>query len=140
MIIEKLILDYLAIPNEAKSGFGFRLELARIDGIAARARYKYCFGLRFFIRDLIKQENNAALLKHIIEVYGDKLVNTHDLIFILYKKYLTIEWTDEQFYKKLAELIILHRAESEGIKAKKMSQFAAEHNFEAALEILNLFN
>ena len=140
MILEKLIIDYLAIPSAGKHGFGFRLKLAQIDSIAAKARYNYAAYLGFFIMHMIQEENNASILNNLIKTYGGKLSEDKEqrMIISLYKRYLQLDPTNESTYKQFAEIIALYGCQSENEKAEAMYKYAENQNYTAAQEILNL--
>jgi hypothetical protein len=68
------------------------------------------------------------------------LKSEHKLIVCLYKRYLTLNPTNEQYYKDLANIIIFYRSESEKLKARKMYQFAQAHNYDEAAKVLDSIN
>jgi hypothetical protein len=137
MIIESLVKEYLVMPDRLKISSGTNSELTRTDFIANEARYQYITMLRFYIKDLINEEKNVETLKFLIENYTNLLLGDQDLIICLFKKYLFLDPTNEQYYKKLAELIILHWHKDTWASAQIMYKFAQEHNWRSAAEILN---
>ena len=137
MNIENFICDYLAIPNKFERGFGLSLEFAKIDPIAARAKYEYSGELAFLIKRFIRYENlDSATLKYLIDSYGVKLLSNFPISFILYKKYLLIKFKDEKYYKSLFDLISEHWSNGWTDKVKLMYDYVHEKNFKAAREIL----
>jgi hypothetical protein len=139
MTLEVLINDYIGIPADDKDGLGPQLNIY-IDGIAVRAKYHYLTRLNFYIADLVRQENDLNSLKYLIEKFGPMLKSEHKLIVCLYKRYLTLNPTNEQYYKDLANIIIFYRSESEKLKARKMYQFAQAHNYDEAAKVLDSIN
>jgi len=139
MIIESLIQEYLGIPNKFfdKSS---QFDLSKNNRPAAEAKYWYLQNLYSYILDLIKEENNSTTLEYLIKKYEKSLYKEPDLIVHLYKKYLAFEQTNELYYKKFAELIIVYKGTSAGTKAHELYKFVQEHNWKAAADTLKLID
>ena len=140
MILEKLIEEYIAIEDKMGEVFGFNMDFAKKEPIACLAKSEYIADLKFIIWDLIMKENDTKTLNYLIEKYSKELFKTPQLLISLYKRYLTLDPANEQYYKNIAEIIVTSRNESAWPDAQKMYQFAEEHNWHAATETLNTIN
>jgi hypothetical protein len=137
MALENLVMEYIAIFDKMEGGFCFSSDFAKKDPIAALSKFEYIHELNYTIWHLVIHESNINLLKHIIEKYGKELTKTPKLLISLYKRYLTLDPTYEQYYKNLAEIIIANLHHNTWEKAQKMYEFAQKQNWKAATEILN---
>jgi hypothetical protein len=130
--LDTLLQEYIEIPNKSKEGMDFTLNLENNDTIAAHAQNCYMQGLISFITHLIEQEENKEILEYLITEYELSLKLNITLIVCLYKRYLTLDNTNEYYYKKLAETIILIYPASAWQNAQNMYNAAQKHDWAAA--------